>query len=196
MVATLPSRAMLYRVSASEISDGGLVARCAAGDEAALAALYDRHAGAAYGLAVRVARNVGLAEDAVQEGFLGVWRSARRFDQERGNARTWILSLVHHKAVDLVRREAARRSDPSDNVPERAGDTDVPAEALASFERGRIMVALDRLTPAQREVLTLAYFDGLTQPELATRLGEPLGTIKSRTHAALGRLRAILQEQR
>ncbi len=196
MATTVAHRAIIYRMSPVEESDGVLVARCGGGDEDALAALYDRHGGAAYGLALRVARDAGLAEDAVQEGFLGVWRGARRFDERRGSVRSWILSVVHHKAVDLVRREVARRTDPSESVPEQAGATDVPSEVLASFERRRIDAALERLPRAQRDVLALAYFDGLTQQELALRLGEPLGTIKSRTHAALGRLREILQEQR
>jgi RNA polymerase sigma-70 factor (ECF subfamily) len=196
VVSTLTTRAILSSVEPAETNDRALLARCATGEQTALAILYDRHCSAAFGLARRVIRNDGLAEDAVQEAFLGVWRGAGRFDAARGNVATWILSLVHHKAVDLVRREAARRSDPSGSVPEMAGDADLVADALASFERTRIGQALTLLTPAQRDVITLAYFDGLTQSELALRLGEPLGTIKSRTHTALGRLREILQEGR
>jgi RNA polymerase sigma-70 factor, ECF subfamily len=178
-----------------ELSDAGLIARCAAGDEGALAGLYDRYGRAAYGLALRIVRDPALAEDAVQEGFLAAWRGAARFDAARAKASTWLLSLVHHKAVDLVRREEARPAQPTAEVPEpEAGDDHVARAALDGDQRRRIDAALDRLSTAQREVLVLAYFDGLTQTELSDRLGEPLGTIKSRTHAALARLRVVLAE--
>jgi RNA polymerase sigma-70 factor, ECF subfamily len=177
-----------------ELSDASLIARCAAGDDGALAALYDRYGRSAYGLALRIVRDASLAEDAVQEGFLAAWRGAARFDVARSKASTWLLSLVHHKAVDLVRREEARPANPTAEVPETVASDDVPRAVLDRFERGRIDVALDQLSAPQREVLVLAYFDGLTQSELSERLGEPLGTIKSRTHAALARLRSLLAE--
>jgi RNA polymerase sigma factor (sigma-70 family) len=178
-----------------ELSDASLVARCAAGDDLALAGLYDRYGRAAYGLALRIVRDPSLAEDAVQEGFLAAWRGAARFDAARAKASTWLLSLVHHKAVDLVRREEARPAQPTAEVPEpEAGEDEVSRSAMDGYERRRIDAALDRLSTSQREVLVLAYFDGLTQTELADRLGEPLGTIKSRTHAALARLRVVLGE--
>jgi RNA polymerase sigma-70 factor, ECF subfamily len=177
-----------------ELSDASLIARCAAGDDGALATLYDRYGRSAYGLALRIVRDASLAEDAVQEGFLAAWRGAARFDVARAKASTWLLSLVHHKAVDLVRREEARPANPTAELPESVAGDDVPRTVLDGFERQRIDVALDQLSEPQREVLVLAYFDGLTQSELSERLGEPLGTIKSRTHAALARLRALLAE--
>ncbi len=176
--------------------DARLVAGCAAGDDAALATLYDRYGRAAYGLALRIVRDPSLAEDAVQEGFLAAWRGAARFDAARAKVSTWLLSLVHHKAVDLVRREAARPAQPTDTLPERGDGADLADDVLAGFERARVEAALARLSEPQRQVLTLAYFDGFTQSELADRLGEPIGTIKSRTHAALARLRDLLAEGR
>jgi RNA polymerase sigma-70 factor (ECF subfamily) len=173
-------------------SDADLIARIARGDEVALGDLYDRHAGAAYGLALRIVRDGSLAEDAVQEAFLAVWRGAERFDAARARASTWLLSLVHHKAVDLVRREQARPAAPTDSLPEVADDADVGGEVVSRAQRGEIERALRSLSPAQREILELAYFGGYTQSELADRLGEPIGTVKSRTHAALARLRTIL----
>jgi RNA polymerase sigma factor (sigma-70 family) len=180
----------------SATDDARLVADCAAGDDDALAMLYDRYGRAAYSLALRIVRDPALAEDAVQEGFLAAWRGAARFDAGRAKVSTWLLTLVHHKAVDLVRREAARPIQATDVVPDDADRTDVAGDVIAGLERTRIDDALTRLSAAHREVLTLAYFGGLTQSELAARLGEPIGTIKSRTHAALQRLAELLSDDR
>jgi len=173
-------------------SDVDLIARVARGDESALADLYDRYAASAYGLALRIVRDTSLAEDAVQEAFLGVWRGAARFDGARARASTWLLSLVHHKAVDLVRREEARPATPTEVLPEPADGADVSADVIGRAQRVEIERALAQLTPSHRQILELAYFGGLTQSELAERLGEPIGTVKSRTHAALARLRTLL----
>ena len=180
----------------ADVSDASLVGRCAGGDHDALAELYDRYGSPAYGLALRIVRDAGLAEDAVQDAFLALWRGAARFDATRAKASTWLLSLVHHKAVDLVRREEARPSSPTDLLPERADAGDVARDALSSIERREIEHALERLPAPQREVLELAYFEGLTQSEIAVRLDEAIGTIKSRTHTALGRLRELLEPAR
>jgi RNA polymerase sigma-70 factor (ECF subfamily) len=179
-------------VVAEPVTDSALIARCAAGDESALAGLYDRYAGVAYGLALRVVRDAALAEDVVQEAFLAVWRGASLFDAGRSKVSTWLLSLVHHKAVDAVRREQARPKPAREEAPERPDDADVARDVVRADDAATVRRALMQLSPAQREVLELAYFGGLTQSELADRLGEPLGTIKSRTHAALGRLRELL----
>jgi RNA polymerase sigma factor (sigma-70 family) len=172
---------------------GELLARCARGDAAALARLYDRHGRVAYGLALRVVRDPALAEDAVQEAFLAVWRTAAGYREERGQASTWILMHVHRKAVDLVRREQRRRAEP---LPEATGGIEHGAdeEAWSGSRRELVLRALRRLPDEQREVLELAYYGGYTQSELAERLGVPLGTIKSRTFAGLARLRDLLGE--
>lgn len=173
-------------------TDSALVARCAGGDEGALAQLYARYASVSYGLAMRIVRDAALAEDVVQEAFLAAWRGASRFDESRSKVSTWLLSLVHHKAVDLVRREEARPKPASEDAPERPDQADVARDVVRADDAAAVRRALVQLTAPQRQVLELAYFGGLTQSELAEHLGEPIGTIKSRTHAALGRLRELL----
>ena len=177
----------------AHLSDEALVALVARGDEHALAELYDRFGRVAYGLALRIVRDPALAEDAVQEGFLTVWRTATRFVAERAKARTWILTLVHRRAVDTVRREQPRRAEPLEAAPQPTGE-DTEEQAWLRLQRTRVQEALRRLPDQQREALELAYYGGFTQSELADRLGEPLGTIKSRMFAGLGRLRELLAE--
>jgi RNA polymerase sigma-70 factor, ECF subfamily len=171
-------------------SDEELLTQVARADPDALAELYDRYSGMTYGLALRVVRDRALAEDAVQETFLAVWRSAPSFAAGRGTARAWIMTLTHRRAVDLVRREEVRAGAP---LPEDDtwGET---VDPLLGLQRERVRRALDDLSPAQRETLELAYYGGLTQSEIATRLGQPLGTIKTRTFAALARLQAMLAD--
>jgi RNA polymerase sigma-70 factor (ECF subfamily) len=177
----------------AHLSDEALVALVARGEEWALAELYDRHGRAAYGLAVRILRDPALAEDAVQEAFLAVWRSAGRFVAERSKASTWLLTLVHRRAVDVVRREERRRAEPIEHAEPAAGEATDEAVWLR-FERERVQEALRALPDAQREALELAYYGGFTQSELADRLGLPLGTIKSRMFAGLSRLRELLED--
>jgi RNA polymerase sigma factor (sigma-70 family) len=177
----------------AHLSDEALVALVARSDETALAELYDRFGRVAYGLARRILRDDSLAEDAVQEAFLAAWRSAPRFVPERAKASTWLLTLVHRRAVDLVRREERRRAESlAEDVESAGGATD---EAVwLRFERERVQDALKRLPDQQREALELAYYGGFTQSELADRLGQPVGTIKSRMFTGLSRLRDLLAE--
>ncbi len=175
----------------SHLSDEALVLLAARSQQAALAELYDRYGRPAYGLALRILRDEALAEDAVQEAFLGVWRGAARFLPERGKASAWILTLVHRRAVDLVRREERRRADTLELAPEPGGG-DVDEEAWLRLQRERVQAALRQLPDQQREALELAYYGGFTQTELAERLGQPLGTIKSRMFMGLARLRELL----
>jgi RNA polymerase sigma-70 factor (ECF subfamily) len=177
----------------AHLSDEALVALVARGEEYALAELYDRHGRVAYGLALRIVRDPALAEDAVQDAFLAAWRSSGRFVAERAKASTWLLTLVHRRAVDLVRREQRRRADPIDDVEPAAGEATDDLVWLR-FERERVQEALRALPDAQREALELAYYGGFTQSELADRLGLPLGTIKSRMFAGLSRLRELLED--
>jgi len=181
----------------THLSDEALVALVARGDDGALAALYDRVGRVAFGIAYRVLRDERLAEDAVQEGFLAVWRTAATFRPERAKASTWIVTLVHRRAVDIVRREQRRRAEPLDATA--VGEAADPAgsaedEAWLAFERDRVQRALRTLPDAQREMLELAYYGGYSQSELAERLGVPLGTIKSRMFAGLARLREVLDD--
>jgi RNA polymerase sigma-70 factor, ECF subfamily len=196
LALTLPARpagTMRLRREHAHLCDEALVALVARADDAALAELYDRYGRVAYGLALRVLRDRSLAEDAVQEGFLAVWRTAGRFVPERAKASTWILTLVHRRTVDLVRREERRRAEPLERVEQAASE---PTEEVAwlNLRREGIREALRGLPDQQREAIELAYFEGFTQSELAERLGEPLGTIKSRMFNGLGRLRDLLHE--
>ena len=177
----------------AHLADGAFFVLVARADEDALAELYDRFGRVGYGLALRIVRDPALAEDAVQEGFLAVWRSAARFVTERAKASTWILTLIHRRAVDLVRREQPRRAEPLDAAPHESGD-DTEEEAWLRLRRTRVQEALRRLPDKQREALELAYYGGFTQSELADRLGEPLGTIKSRMFSGLASLRELLAE--
>jgi RNA polymerase sigma factor (sigma-70 family) len=177
----------------AHLSDEALVALAARAEESALAELYDRYGRLAYGLALRVLRDPALAEDAVQEAFLGVWRSAATFVPERAKASSWILTLVHRRAVDLVRREERRRVEPLDD--EARLDTGGSAADVVwlRLERERVQEALRRLPDHEREALELAYYGGFTQSQLAERLGLPIGTIKSRMFSGLARLRELLE---
>ena len=175
------------------LSDEALVALVARADETALAELYDRYGRVAYGLARRILRDPELAEDAVQDAFLAVWRSAPTFIPERAKASTWILTILHRRSIDLVRREERRRTDPLEEAAEPAGDATDEA-AWLRLQSARVREALRKLPDQQREALELAYFVGFTQSELAERLGEPLGTIKSRMFNGLARLRELLEE--
>ena len=177
----------------ANLSDGTLLGLTASGDERALEAVYDRYGGPAYGLAYRLLRNATLAEDAVQETFLGIWRSAATFMPERGSARTWILTLAHRRTIDLLRREERRRSGSTYDTPDPVGE-DSHEVACDRALRKHVQSALKRLPDEQRTVLELAYYGGFTQTEIAERLGDPLGTVKSRTFHGLTRLRALLAD--
>jgi RNA polymerase sigma-70 factor, ECF subfamily len=178
----------------AHLSDEALLSLVAAADDDALAELYDRFGRVAYGLALRILRDETLAQDAVQEAFLAVWRSADRFLAERAKASTWILTLVHRRAVDLVRREDRRRGEPLESAPEPAAPATAEDEASLGFQRRLVQEALAQLSPEQRQALELGYYGGLSQSELAEQLGQPLGTIKSRMFSGLSRLRDLLTE--
>jgi len=177
----------------AHLSDEALLALCSRADENALGELYDRYGRVAYGLALRIVRDPALAEGAVQEAFLAVWRSAGSFLAEHGKPSTWILTLVHRRAVDLVRREERRRADPIDELSHPTGEA-TDEEAWLRAQRQVVQEALRKLPDDQREAIELAYYGGFTQSELAERLGQPLGTIKSRMFAGLRRLRELLAD--
>ena len=190
-----PTNRFAVRKHHAHLSDEALVALVARADEDALAELYDRVSRIAYGLALRVLRDERHAEDAVQEAFLQVWRNAATFRAERAKASTWILTLVHRRAVDLVRREERRQADPlTDDSALGEAPEDTEEAAWLRFERERVQAALKQLPDVQREALELAYYGGFSQSELAERLGVPLGTIKSRMFAGLARLRELLDD--
>jgi RNA polymerase sigma-70 factor (ECF subfamily) len=173
---------------ADSTRDGAeLLLACAGGDDQALGSLYDRYGRLAYGVALRVLRDAALAEDAVQDAFLAVWRQAGAYDPARGKVSTWILTLVHRRAVDLVRRQQRFNA----LAVELPAAPPIPVESLDEdvSRRLELQSALETLSSAERELLDLAYWDGLTQSQIARALGIPLGTVKSRTFTALAKLR-------
>ena len=186
-----PSTELAWSRALADLSSDRLVALTAKHNEQAFAQLYDRYGHRAYALAYRVVGNRALAEDVVQEAFLGLWRSAGRFQPERGTPQTFLLTLVHRRAVDRVRSERRRSTEQlSDHTQQAAGGH----ELGAFLERERVAAALRRLPNRYREPIELAYYDGYTQREIASRLNVPLGTIKSRTAHGLSKLAEFLSD--
>jgi RNA polymerase sigma-70 factor (ECF subfamily) len=175
-----------------EVSDEVLVRRVAqSGDERAVSELYDRYAGLIYGAGVRYLGDRALAEDLVQDVFTAVWRNASAFDPRRASFATWVYRITRNRATDLIRRRRARVRTVGWDVPLEVGEEDSTVELSLSFD---VASALSRLSPVHREVLTLAYFHGLSQSEISRRTNTPLGTVKSRTTAALRALRESMSE--
>lgn len=179
-------------------SDGAhladLLKRASRGDESAFAEWYDATSARAFGLAVRVLRDRAQAEEVTQESYLDCWRNSARFDAAKGSAISWLLTIVHRKAVDRVRSaEAASRRDTTYTQREQTVDHDVTAEAAtASLEATRVRTALSDLTLKQRQALELAFLGGYTHTEVATMLDLPVGTAKTRIRDGLIRLRDAL----
>ena len=179
------------------LRDGELVELVAQKDAGALEALYERYGRAAYSLARRILTEETLAQDVVQEVFLSLWRDARRFDPGRATVATYLLSMTHHRAVDVVRREEnLRRWRTSNEGLELEADPKVRVEdeVLTSERRAEVRAALGELPAAQREALLLAYFGGYTQREVAALVGVPLGTVKTRMAAGMRKMKAALRD--
>jgi RNA polymerase sigma-70 factor (ECF subfamily) len=181
----------------NEARDRDLVRRIAAGDEDAFRGLFRRYAPTAIALARRVARQPYLAEEIVQEAFLALWRSPGAYDPGRGSVRSWLMGMVHHRAVDAVRREESQRRRAEEAKASDVVVVEDPAEAVveelgAPQERETVRAALEGLPEEQRQVIELMYFGGLSQSRIAERLELPLGTVKSRTLLGMRRLRAAL----
>lgn len=173
--------------------DVAILARIVERDERAVEELYARYSGPLYSLAYQVTGAERFAQDVVQEVFVAVWREAGRFDPARGAVASWLFSLARHKAIDLVRREANIRKRTADvDLEFHEADDDVDREVWTRIQRDRVREAIEELTPAQREALEMAFFQGLTHVEVSERLGIPLGTAKTRIRSALLRLRDLL----
>jgi RNA polymerase sigma-70 factor, ECF subfamily len=180
-----------------EDDDRRILARIADGELNALEALYDRYRTVAYSIALRVTGDATLAEDVLQEAFLGAWRHAGRYAEVRGSVKTWLLAIVHHRAVDAVRRRrpTATLPETEDVAPPALTLPDVWGEVSADLDADTVRGALAVLPEAQREAIELAYFGGLSQQEIAERTGAPLGTVKGRMRLGLLAMRKHLLEQ-
>jgi RNA polymerase sigma factor (sigma-70 family) len=184
----------------ADLLDLALHRRVAAGDRSAFEELYRRYSSGAYGLALRVTAQDALAQEVVQDAFLALWRAPEAYDPSRGAFRTFFLSLVHHRAVDAVRREQRlrNRTEQASNLEPELGE-DVAEEvvegAYLGVRRKEVRAALETLPPEQRQVLELAYFGGRTQTRIAEELGIPVGTVKTRTLAAMRKLRRALYRE-
>ena len=172
--------------------DRDLLERVAGGDHAAFSEIYRRYSPAAFGLASRILGERSMAEEVLQEVFLSVWRRAGAFDPARGSVRSWLFAQIHHRSVDVVRREEAERRRSQVEVPRPEADErldEVVEESWLAARRENIRAALGTLPDEQRTMIELAYYRGLTQSQVAEATGVPLGTVKSRTLTAMRRLR-------
>jgi RNA polymerase sigma-70 factor (ECF subfamily) len=177
----------------SQTSDNDLLHAVARGDETALASIYDRYHTILFGLILRILHDRQEAEDVLQEVFLQVWRRARDFDEARGRAFTWLVTIARSRALDRLRTSGAR-AKLADQVALSAGNDmgDAAEDAMKSEEATIVRRALAELPEEQQRPLFLAYFEGLTQTEIAARLGDPLGTVKTRIRSGLMGLRELL----
>jgi RNA polymerase sigma-70 factor (ECF subfamily) len=184
--------------ASGEINDAELAARIANRDRDAFEQLYDRYAAKAFGLAMRLMGDRAAAEDVIQEAFWRVWRSAGSYDPARASLSAWLLSIVHHCAVDELRRQRSRGASVELDAPEGEAQSlpdpnaDTQARAWANVQSEQVQAALAGLPEAQRSVIEMAYFGGYTRQEIAQRLNEPLGTIHTRARLGLIKLKALL----
>jgi RNA polymerase sigma-70 factor (ECF subfamily) len=180
-----------------DLADEEVMQLVQSGNPRAFELLYDRHGGAAFSLAYRMVGNRVMAEDIIQEAFLSIWRSRQRYDQARGSVRTWVLGIVHNRAIDGLRRSFVhdRRRETMEGVEERheaPERTDV--EAARREEARSIRSALETLPDEQRRTIELAYFGGFSHSQIAELLNEPVGTVKGRMRLGLDKMRRQLSE--
>lgn len=178
-----------------KLADEDLMQVVRKGDPVAFEVLYDRHSNVAFSLAYRIVGDRARAEDVVQEAFLSIWRSGARYDRGRGSVRTWVLGIVHNRAIDGVRRSSVhdKRRASDDGIEERfeaAERTDV--EVARKEEAGTVRDAMQTLPPEQSQVIELAYFGGFSQSEIAEMLSMPIGTVKGRMRLGLEKMRGAL----
>jgi RNA polymerase sigma-70 factor, ECF subfamily len=178
------------------LADEDLMAHVSTGDAKAFEIIFDRHADVAFSLAYRMCGRRGMAEDIVQESFLSLWRSGARYDRTRGSVRSWVLGVVHNRAIDLFRRDSVRTS--KDIVDEEAVERLAAAdsterEAERRDEASQVRTALAGLPEDQRKVIELAYFGGFSHSQIAEMLGLPAGTVKGRMRLGLTKLRGSLE---
>ena len=173
-------------------TDGELIQRAAGGDRSAFELLYQRYSRPVFGLALRRLGDRGRAEDAVQETFASIWRSAGTYRPDRGPGAPWLYAVARNAIVDRARNRTEIPADIPDEPAHDAGPSDLAEQGWVSW---RVHRALEELNEREREVISLAYWSGLSQSEVAEFLGIPLGTVKTRTRAALARLAEILGDE-
>ena len=185
-------------VDYESLDDHQLISRISQVDKDALECLYTRYQTPVYSLAMYMLKQPALAEEVTQDIFLNIWLKAGSFNSERGQPKSWIMSVAHHKIVDVIRsrRRTIVNTDPADYetldlLP--AGGASTEAQVEQTLERERIMRALATIPKPQREVIMLAYFGGFSQSEMAKRLDQPLGTVKTRVRLAMQKLRTVLE---
>lgn len=172
-----------------------LIKRVAGGDQSALTLLYDATSRLAYGLVLRVLNDAATAEEVLLDVYMQVWRQASHYDEGRGTPLAWLLTIARSRAIDRLRsgKSEKQHHEPIENATPIASLTDVASAAVASETQGIVRSALRSLAPEQREVIELAYYLGLTHTEIAARLGQPLGTVKTRTRLGMMKLRETLR---
>ena len=175
----------------SSLADEDLISLMGASDAGAFAALYDRHSRAVYSLSYKMAGEKQAAEDLAQDAFLKVWRSAGTYRAQRGSVKTWVLTVVHNRGIDLLRSSSTRRRAREEAEAEapRSHPSEAFSEAWGNHRRDRLREALRDIPREQREAVTLVHFSGLTQTEVSERLRLPLGTVKGRVRLGLRKLR-------
>lgn len=181
----------------AQVSDIDLLHAVARGDEAALARLYDDYRVILFGLLVRILNSREEAEDILQDVFIQVWRRAKDFDESRGKPFTWLVTLTRSRAIDRLRQLGARQrlaTAATQDQPEEASDA--LTDTIKSAQQEIVQRALAELPEDQKQTLVLAYYEGLTQSEIASKLGAPLGTVKTRMRSGMAKLRASLGSQR
>ena len=185
----------LRTATVSDDADRAVLLRLANGELDALEELYDRYKTMAYSIAYRITNDATVAEDVVQDAFVGAWRNAARYVEVRGSVKTWLLAIVHHRAIDAVRRRRPTTELPDGDLPppEALRLPDVWADVSATLDADTVQGALATLSDVQREAIELAYFGGLTQQEIAARTATPLGTVKSRMRLGLLAMRRHLE---
>ena len=181
-----------------DLRDDQLITLIAHGEKDALEAFYDRYATMVFSLARYMLRDHGLAEEATQDIFLNLWLKASRYNPQRGKPRTWFMSVAHHRVIDIIRARK-RSAQSTDQVPHELLDLEpstkhnTEEEAYLNLAREEILTAMASLPKEQREVVMLAYFGGFSQSEIAGKLDQPLGTVKTRVRLAMQKLRVLLK---
>jgi RNA polymerase sigma-70 factor (ECF subfamily) len=200
MLRTSGKESLSYIVDHSVLTDEEIVGHLRAGDSWAMSILYDRYARLVFSLALKILSDRGAAEETVQEVFVKVWKRSREFDVGRGKFSSWLTGIAHNHAIDELRRRRIRPAaaeDEGDAMEGVVDETPTPVDlAMQSMERRRIVDALKEIPVEQRRAIELAYFEGFTQQEISDKLGEPLGTIKTRMRLGMQKLKGLLVESR